>query len=237
MPPIRRYLRVTRYTVLEVRIHLDDPGQIAWLLRGSDPALRRIIDSIRPLVLPKLREENERAKGKSAAKKRGVKDTVIQDDFEVSVFLTDSSTRHQLLTKSKTFSTAKRGNLKGWLEATGSTRKTAEGTADDAIEIRAESPDNDISLADIPMAGNDAEADAGNEPVLASGGGDDDKKLIPRTFYDGFSIYGRVLCLVIKRRGLATSTVSKASSSQQMMESWVSTQAAQGGTVDDGDAG
>lgn len=78
MPPIRRYLRITRNSVLEVRIHLDDPSQVSWLLRGSDPALPRIITAIRPLVLPKLREENERAKGKTTAKKRGVKDTMIQ---------------------------------------------------------------------------------------------------------------------------------------------------------------
>jgi hypothetical protein len=69
---------VTRYTVLEVRIHLDDPAQLTWLLRGSNPALPRIISEVRPLVLPKLREEYERARGKTAAKKRGVKDTVTQ---------------------------------------------------------------------------------------------------------------------------------------------------------------
>jgi hypothetical protein len=69
---------VTRYTVLEVRIHLSQPSQTAWLLRGADPALSRVIAAIRPLVLPKLREENERATGKSAAKKKGVKDIVKQ---------------------------------------------------------------------------------------------------------------------------------------------------------------
>jgi hypothetical protein len=75
MPPIRRYLRITRYSVLEVRIHLDNPAHTSWLLQG-DAALPRIIEAIRPLVLPKLREENERAKARSAAKKRGVKDVV-----------------------------------------------------------------------------------------------------------------------------------------------------------------
>jgi hypothetical protein len=76
MPPIRRYLRITRYSVLEVRIHLDNPTQTSWLLNGANPALPRIIAAIRPLVLPKLREENERSKLKSVAKKRGIKDIV-----------------------------------------------------------------------------------------------------------------------------------------------------------------
>jgi hypothetical protein len=78
MPPIRRYLRITQYTVLEVRIYLDNPAQSPWLLRGADPALPRIIAAIRPLVLPKLREENEKAKGKGAAKKKVTEDVVAE---------------------------------------------------------------------------------------------------------------------------------------------------------------
>ena len=63
MAPIRRYLRITKYSVLEVRIYLDKPSDTAWLLstRGDDPVLPRIIETVRPKVLPKLREENENA--------------------------------------------------------------------------------------------------------------------------------------------------------------------------------
>jgi hypothetical protein len=79
MPPLRRYLRITKYTVLEVRIHLSQPSQSGWLLRGADPALARVIAAIRPLILPKLRDENEKANGpKSVAKKKRVKDVVKQ---------------------------------------------------------------------------------------------------------------------------------------------------------------
>lgn len=56
---------------------------------------------------------------------------------------------------------------------------------------------------------------------------DDEKKLGVGTWYEGFSIYGRILCLVVKRRG-ATKAVSAggaASTSQAMLENWVSTQA------------
>ncbi len=78
MAPLRRYLRITRYSVLEVRIYLDNPALAeSWLLRANDPVLPRVIAAIRPLVLPKLREENERAKGKGKGK-RGVKDVVVQ---------------------------------------------------------------------------------------------------------------------------------------------------------------
>ena len=80
MAPIRRYLRITKYSVLEVRIYLDRPTDAEWLLKRGDPALPHVIQAVRPLVLPKLREENERGKGKggSKSKKKGVKDVVVE---------------------------------------------------------------------------------------------------------------------------------------------------------------
>lgn len=63
---------------------------------------------------------------------------------------------------------------------------------------------------------------------------DDKKKLGLNTSYEGFSIYGRILCLVVKRRGVRNAAGGAAApvSSQQMLENWVSTQAA-GQTADD----
>lgn len=60
MAPIRRYLRISKYSVLECRIYLDNPSDSRWLLNSQDPILPRVFDVIRPLVLPKLREESER---------------------------------------------------------------------------------------------------------------------------------------------------------------------------------
>lgn len=84
MAPVRRYLRITKHSVLEVRIYLDRPADAdAWLLKRDNPALPRIIQAVRPLVLPKLREENERGKGKGSAKskKKGVKDVVVEGPY------------------------------------------------------------------------------------------------------------------------------------------------------------
>lgn len=76
MAPIRRYLRISKYSVLECRIYLDNPALAhSWLLNPRNPILPRVIETIRPLVLPKLREERERSKKKSS-KKKAVKDTV-----------------------------------------------------------------------------------------------------------------------------------------------------------------
>jgi hypothetical protein len=78
MAPIRRYLRISKYSVLECRIYLDNPALAhSWLLNPRDPVLPKVIESVRPLVLPKLREERERSRKKST-KKRGIKDIVVE---------------------------------------------------------------------------------------------------------------------------------------------------------------
>ncbi len=78
MAPIRRYLRISKTSVLECRIFLENPADgPRWLLSSEDPALPRVIEVIRPLILPKLREENERAKAKGKKKNR-IKDVVTR---------------------------------------------------------------------------------------------------------------------------------------------------------------
>ena len=95
MAPIRRYLRISKHFVLECRIFLENPADgPRWLLNPQDPALPRVFEAIRPLVLPKLREENERAKGKGK-KKKSVKDVVSQGLSMVMLALLDSA--HTLL--------------------------------------------------------------------------------------------------------------------------------------------
>lgn len=206
-------------------------------------------------MLPKLREENERAKGKTKRPK-GVKDTVVQDDFEVSIFLTDVSTRHSLLTKQKQFKEKKgriksnSGKLTGWLE---------KGTDEEPVTIREESDDEEgPGLQDLPEVEHDAKGnvkrkktteeaieisdDEGFQTQAAPAkelrqqpaaqeedqGEDDKKKLGLKTAYDGFTIYGRILCLVVKRRGGKSRPPGAADQGGQMMlENWVSTQAAQ----------
>lgn len=72
MAPLRRYLRITPASVLEVRIYPSPPGP--WLL-STRPLLASVLAAVRPLILPKLREENERIKAKGRG--RGVKDVVL----------------------------------------------------------------------------------------------------------------------------------------------------------------
>lgn len=93
MPPIRRYLRITQYSVLECRIYLDNPADAyRWLLNSRDPVLPRVIEAVRPLVLPKLREENAKAKSGKGGKRKGWKDVVVEG-MQVT-FSTGNEIRH-----------------------------------------------------------------------------------------------------------------------------------------------
>lgn len=79
MAPLRRYLRISKYSVLECRIYVDNPALVqSWLLHPRDPVLPRVIESVRPLVLPKLMEERERAKKKGTKKKGAIRDVLVE---------------------------------------------------------------------------------------------------------------------------------------------------------------
>ena len=188
------------------------------------------------------------------------------DDFEVAVFLTETSTRHSILRKEKRARTKK--------ERLGSTNGRLTGTRDAPVEIADAAPglvreeSDEVRLADLPAAGEeegygragvskeesgeglfvsdgdeDEEVSTGEgvDKDITMGGGeggeDDKKKLSLNTTYDGFSIYGRILCLVVKRKGTVKgkeAAVGSAGSGQAMMEEWISsTQMAEGQMMDD----
>lgn len=223
MAPIRRYLRISRHSVLECRIFLENPAdRDRWLLNAQDPALNRIFEAAKPFVLPKLREENERVKGKGK-KKKSVKDVIQQDDFEVSIFLTEAGTRHALMIKNKTFQQR---------DSTSAGGGKPVGRSDEPVTINEDS-DEDVSMRDIPAAidvedgADSGDEDAQSHPAPESGAGlDDKKKLGFTTSYDGFNIWGFILCLLVERKGGAGKKPQSQGSgnAQALMEEWIATQ-------------
>jgi len=133
--------------------------------------------------------------------------------------------------------------------------------ADDSqLDATSDASDSDSSALFVPgRPTKRSKADVGPPMAVENendqGPQDDKKKLGLNTSYDGFSIYGRILCLVVKRRGVRTSGgVGGPASSQQMLEvrsyiriaretfadfvqNWVSTQAATEQIDDDEDIG
>ncbi|KAL2439014.1 hypothetical protein ABEF95_015497 [Exophiala dermatitidis] len=221
MAPIRRYLRISKHSVLECRIFLENPAdEPRWLLSDRDPALPRVFEAIKPYVLPKLREENERARGKGK-KKKSVKDIVKKDDFEVSIFLTEIRTRHSLLVKNKTFQQRQPIRTNNGGKLTGAHRN--------AVMIQDESDDERVDLGQIPEAG-DLEQDAQHHDKdhTLEGESDDKKKPGFRTTYEGFGIWGWVLCLFVERKGGPGKQKSGTEgNAQALMQDWIASTQAQ----------
>lgn len=203
----------------------------------------------------------------------------MTDDFEVSMFLTDTSTNHSLLTKQKSFANKPRmgsnsNKLRDWLndgdnpihveddqvpqilqeegveETTldnipdasdratlrGRGKRTRDADDDESIFVHSseEEDDDAYQTQQAPAQKRKKLANAArNVPTE-----DDKKKLALNTSYEGFSIYGRILCLIVKRKGPKKAAGSGvAGVGSEMMESWVSTQAAQEGIANDDDDG
>ena len=71
----------------------------------------------------------------------------------------------------------------------------------------------------------------GNEGIEEQDG---KKKLAMDTTYDGFRIYGRILCLVVKRKGVVKGKQVTGGTGQAVMEEWIaSTQMGEGRMMDD----
>ncbi|CAP94731.1 hypothetical protein E8E15_008717 [Penicillium rubens] len=239
MAPIRRYLRISKYSVLECRVYLEFPSDSRWLLDSRDPVLPRVISAVRPLVLPKLREENERLFMRKKGKP--VKDVIAEDDFEVAIFLRESRTRHSLLTRNKTLHGKERQaqNLKLELNQEHVSEDTAANPVnpgDGEIMIESDS-EPDLGLHNIPESADEVvpgdrrrssrRTQANREDQVPEDTGSDEKKLGFSTHYESFNIYGWVLCLLITRKGDKTrpSAVASESNRQPLMEEWISTQA------------
>ena len=172
-------------------------------------------------------------------------DLSLEDEFEASIFLTELSSPHSILTRHKHFAPKES-------KALGTQQAPMEIDDEDVIpNLRQESDDEDSKIEPTPStadpranrlnaAGNpfavDDEDDDDDEHATGEQSSeaerdtqDEKKKLGLTTMYDGFRIYGRILCLVVKRKGKS----SAGRNGQAMVEEWISsTQAKEdGGSV------
>lgn len=205
---------------------------------------------------------------------RADKHALTADDFEVSIFLTETDTRHSLLKKHKHFRDKAPPRLQS------NTNKLIGETSENPVNLEADghvviqqeqSDDEGNLLANIPKAPEaipsrqkrhraaptdddydefqssddeyesapiDLDSDAEQPPskrLRESAGivgndedGDDKKKLAMDVSYEGFAIYGRVLCLVVRRKDNATNAAranagssSVKPSGQANMDNWI----------------
>ena len=195
------------------------------------------------------------------------------DDFEVAVFLTETSSRHSILRKVKTAKTEKGrlGTMNGKMTGTrdapvevgegdpqGLIAEEGEESEDvhmgdiasatvggnavtrarlpkdesqEGLFVSEHSDEEDVDAREMSSSVNGGEGHAGEEE---DGEEDEKKKLGMDTTYDGFSIYGRILCLVVKRKGIAKGKEMAGGAGQAVMEDWIaSTQMQEGSMMDE----
>ena len=153
----------------------------------------------------------------------------LTDDFEVSIFLREAGTRHSIMTRHKTF--GNRPKIK-------SNSNKLIGTADAPVDVEApvaaeEEPA--INLKDIPENIPDESESSSTRlgkrkredtPEKEEAEPSDEKKLGFNTTYEGFSIWGWILCLIVARRDTSKAKTGSGSN-QALMEEWICTQAPQ----------
>ena len=83
----------------------------------------------------------------------------------------------------------------------------SEGSEDEGFQAQKEPPSRRKNPQSVPDEAGTVE--------------DDKKKMAMNTTYDGFSIYGRILCLVVKRRGTSKGKQLVGGAGQAMMEEWI----------------
>ena len=173
------------------------------------------------------------------------------EEFEVALFLRESRTRHSLLTRHKEFGEEEGGYAVG--RGVGGGSGSGSGAAGGGILIESDEEEG-LEMRDIPQASGDDDNGVGGKRQRddADGQSDDsperrrtskrrkddgtlsrdaddgdDKKMRFRTNYEGFNIYGWVLCLLVTRKGDKTGTRAAPAEPgrQVLMEEWISSQA------------
>lgn len=153
------------------------------------------------------------------------------DDFEVSLFLRETRTRHSLLTRHKTIEDP-------YQEANTNENQKDDNTAETGILVESDDDDDDdqdTHLHDIPAADESTTAESPASASAAAASNErrkkkkqtqtqDEKKLRFRTSYESFNIHGWVLCLLVSRKAVSVSAEAEPKG-QVLMEEWMSTQA------------
>ena len=98
---------------------------------------------------------------------------------------------------------------------------------DDTVSISEDSADQ--YEPEQPLAKRQRRNRAGDE----ADNDDEKKKMGLNTTYDGFRIYGRILCLVVKRLGNKKGKQATTGNGQAMMEDWIASTQAGASTLDD----
>ncbi|KAF9569311.1 hypothetical protein CPC08DRAFT_701812 [Agrocybe pediades] len=197
------YLRISKSVVLPVYVYLDE-RHVNWM---SDVVLQHVLSDLRPHILEKLKNEAVNLKGSSAAqKKASTVDTHRGDTYQFCYFIRKTEP-HSVLIKSRTYhaapkrtatvpaasSSAKKLGKRKQNEPQKQTRKKKRrvNNTDDEDEDYVD-PDGDTDMV--------ADELTDEPPPIELEIEEEEEKPKPTLGlrYQGFSIYGQCLCIVVE---------------------------------------
>ncbi|GAO51348.1 hypothetical protein SAICODRAFT_31384 [Saitoella complicata NRRL Y-17804] len=187
----RRYLRISSHSLLESRLYIDYPD-LPWF--NADPSLiHRVLKSIKPLIWTKLKEEaGQKGKG---GKRGGARDVVRTKEFVASVFLVGVQTRHEVLRRRRVFGFRS--------SATTTTKSNPVDLTTTSEGVEGEGEGAGVMDPEPNFLHEDEEED------------EDTKKPTLKTYYEGFPIYGKCLCVIISRPSTDSASNSRPTSASK----------------------
>lgn len=209
------HLRLSAHSVLPLYVYLDN-AHVDWM---TNTTLLKVLTELRPLILPKLQAE-----GLSSSKK-GTVEVIRGDDYQFAFFVRKVDSQSNVLIKTRRFTPSKAAARKA-----DSPTPVALGKRKRANRPLKEEPgleQNDQSTRSDQQRAHDK----GNEVEEITDGSDDAQddpdylqeeepeeekpKMNMHLSYQGFSMFGRCLCIVVEPWPPLNSTSEKTSKQPQ----------------------
>ncbi|KAH9482566.1 hypothetical protein JR316_0004666 [Psilocybe cubensis] len=202
------YLRISKNIVLPIYVYLDE-RHVNWM---SDTVLQHVLSDLRPHILPKLRTEADGLKSGSSIHTNATVDTHRGDSYQFCYFIRKTEP-HSVVIKTRNFRTAPRrtpSTISSNVAPSSSKRQAKRrdiSTSNQAKNKRRRTESNIQEESDIAMIGEDdinadeasINADAEIPPIELEIEEEEAKpKPVLGLTYQGFSIYGQCLCVVVE---------------------------------------
>ncbi|KDR83631.1 hypothetical protein GALMADRAFT_235929 [Galerina marginata CBS 339.88] len=193
------YLRISNTIVLPIYVYLDE-RHVDWM---SDKVLQHVLSDLRPHILAKLKSEADSLTGGSLAHNKATVDTHRGDTYQFCYFIRKTEP-HSVVIKSRTFRATP--PQKGPELAIPSSKKRGKRREPDPPramknkkrKINQESA-TDNEDEDFTMASDSDDGDTYVSQVQLEIEEEEEKpKPILGLRYQGFTIYGHCLCVVVE---------------------------------------
>ncbi|KDN52193.1 hypothetical protein K437DRAFT_293262 [Tilletiaria anomala UBC 951] len=209
------YLRASPYTVIQMVLYLDT-RHVQWMNEEGTYVLQKVMELLRPRIMPKLRNEAATQTSLSMMSKKAKVDVLSTEDFRMCYFFRRMNQRHAVLLKEHVVIDPKTGRQirldsgEQGGQGIGTPQTNVDGQGNGSVEGGVRSPPP-IRVKDEPIEDENDRLPFGlpdpPAPPYECGvstavtmGDDEEQDIKPeiRVKYNGFSIFGKMLIVVVE---------------------------------------